>query len=139
VAFARDGGARFISGVRPEAHMNLFYHNGEWFGFGGRAEIPLVQEGLLVEVNDELAICPGLDLLVNGFAIAPMVAMQWNFYVAREWSVFPDLGFAIIIGEHGHPDVEPVFEVGGRYHFNDRNALMLRIGWPGLLQFGVTF
>lgn len=139
VTFAQEGDARFIKSVRPEAHMNLFYHSGKWFGLGGRVEIPLVQDGLLVQVNDELAICPGFDLLVNGFAIAPMVAMQWNFYFGHEWSVFPNLGFTIIINDDGHPDAEPVIEVGGRYHFNDRNALMLRIGWPGLLQFGVTF
>jgi hypothetical protein len=137
IAAAQHGGG-FISGVRPEAHMNLFYHNGDWFGFGGRAEIPLVQQGLLVSVNDELAICPGIDLLVNGFALGPMVALQWNFYFGQ-WSVFPDLGFVILIPGHGDAHADLVFEVGGRYHLNDRNALMLRIGWPGLLQFGVTF
>jgi hypothetical protein len=138
-ASAQEGGGRFISGVRPEAHMDLFYHNGKWFGLGGRVEIPLVQQGLLVNVNDELALAPGFDFLINDFAFAPMLALQWNFYFGNQWSVFPDLGFVIIIGDHGHAHADAVFEIGGRYHFNDRNALMLRIGWPGLLQFGVTF
>jgi hypothetical protein len=35
--------------------------------------------------------------------------------------------------------VGPAFWVGGRYHFNDTVALTLRLGYPDLLTFGVSF
>jgi hypothetical protein len=35
--------------------------------------------------------------------------------------------------------VDPLLAVGGRYHWSDRNSLVLRIGWPIGVQFGVTF
>jgi len=136
-----------IVDIRPEVHLDLFFHHHD-LGIGARLDIPLVENGFIDSANDEFAISPGIDILfLDGFGIAPLVAFQWNFYLGSEWSVFPELGLAVIIHEHHdnrhdddfHADVDPLIAIGGRYHFNNRNALVLRIGWPGIIQFGVTF
>ena len=133
-----------IEGVRPEVHLNLAFHGD--IGFGMRVDIPIVREGLLLSARDELALSPGADLLFDDGEIwaAVPVALQWNFYLERRWSVFPEVGLAVLFGHHHrrHGDgvgVDFLLAVGGRYHFNDRNALVLRIGWPVGVQFGVTF
>jgi hypothetical protein len=60
------------------------------------------------------------------------VVMQWNFWLAKRWSVF------------GEPGILPYFQghqlrfsalpltlyAGGRFHFNDRITLTMRIGYP---------
>ena len=75
------------------------------------------------------------------------IAMQWNFFVAQKWSVFGEPGLFIY---HGFFDsycppnpnggcydlgytatsVRPAFYVGGRYHFNEKVSLTMRIGYP---------
>jgi hypothetical protein len=132
-----------ISGVRPEVHLDLGYHAD--LGFGVRVDIPIVPEGLLTTARDDLAISPGVDLLFDDGEVwvGIPVALQWNFYINQSWSVAPEVGLALLLGHHHrhHDDVAVDFllAVGGRYHFNDRNALVLRIGWPIGIQFGVTF
>jgi hypothetical protein len=130
-----------IQGVRPELHLDLALHGDP--GVGARLDIPIVPNGFIDDAVDELAISPGVDLLINGGVwIGIPVALQWNFYLAQKWSVFPELGAALFFGsDHKHGDVgaDILVAVGGRYQLNDRNALVLRLGWPFGLQFGVTF
>ncbi|HKU40830.1 MAG TPA: hypothetical protein VJR89_21865 [Polyangiales bacterium] len=132
-----------IEGVRPEVHLDLGYHAD--IGFGVRVDIPIVPEGLLQTARDDLAITLGGDLLFDDGEVwvGIPVGLQWNFYIEQKWSVFPELGIALLFGEGHHHgddvDVEPLLAVGGRYHFNTRNALVLRVGWPIGIQFGITF
>ena len=135
-----------IQGVRPEAHVNLGYHAD--LGIGVRIDIPIVPEGLLLNARDDLAISPGFDLLFDDgdLWIGIPVALQWNFYLSGEWSLFPEIGFALLLGEHHRGrgrdhdlGVDFLLAVGGRWHFSERNALVLRVGWPIGVQFGITF
>jgi hypothetical protein len=130
-----------ISGIRPEVHLDLALHGDP--GIGARLDIPIVPAGLLDETVDELAISPGIDLLIDkDLWIGLPVALQWNFYVAQKWSVFPELGLALFFGDHPKKNdvgLDLLVAMGGRYHLNARNALVLRLGWPFGLQFGVTF
>jgi hypothetical protein len=133
-----------IAGVRPEVHLDLGFRAD--LGIGMRVDIPIVPGGLLSTANDELAISPGADLLFDDGEVwvGVPIALQWNFYINPSWSVFPELGLALLLGHHHHGNhdgvaVDPLLAVGGRYHWNDRNALVLRIGWPVGVQFGVTF
>jgi hypothetical protein len=60
--------------------------------------------------------------------------MQWNFWLTPHWSVFgePGLGFALA-GKGPAPDLlHPILMAGGRYHFNDKIALTLRVGYPAI-------
>lgn len=139
-----DSSCAQISGVRPEVHLDLGYRAD--LGFGLRVDIPIAPEGLIASAHDELAISPGADLLFDDGEVwvGVPIALQWNFYINREWSVFPELGMALLLGHHHHDRdddlaVDFLLAVGGRYHWSHRNALVLRIGWPIGLQFGVTF
>ncbi len=85
----------------------------------------------------------------TNYLFFPMV-MQWNFFVAQRWSVFGEPGLVIYHGFFdycggypgcGNPSstgVDFAFYAGGRYHFNDHVALVLRIGYP-TFSFGVSF
>lgn len=90
------------------------------------------------------------------------IVMQWNFYVAQKWSVFGEPGLYIWHGFYPSPNypcgapgyppcglyyygygndtgVGPAFWAGGRFHFSDSASLTMRIGYPDLLTFGVSF
>jgi hypothetical protein len=83
------------------------------------------------------------------------VVMQWNFFVAEHWSVFGEPGLYIYHGffdnnfcntfrdgrycsEPTTTGLGPAFYVGGRYHFSEKVALTMRIGYPSL-SVGVSF
>lgn len=136
-----------IYGVRPELHAGIGWH-GE-VGVGGRADIPIVPSGVIEGIDDELAISPGGELYLEtdgdaDVTVSALVAAQWNFYFQPEWSVFPEVGIALHIGDRGRRDDTDLrlgLLVGGgaRYHWSSRNALVMRLCWPFGLQIGVTF
>lgn len=143
-----------IHGLRVDVHAAVDRFN--MFGVGGRLEFPLAADGFIGgKVRDELALSVGADFLFNAFdrgfydggAYAiPIGAAQWNFYLGRYWSVFPEAGVAIHLGiEHeGYGDrarlyLQPDLGVGARFHFEERVALLMRLSTPGGLQLGLTF
>jgi hypothetical protein len=176
---ARDAGATNIiksPGDHPDYHVeiephlllgwaHLYHDNG--LGVGGRFTIPIVDNGFVKSINNNVGITFGLDWLRYGgcyyrfkgvdygcgasFFLFP-VAMQWNFWFTEHWSAFAEPGLYIYhgvfddgycngLGGCGYPtrtSVEPAFYIGGRYHFNDTVSLTFRIGWP-TLSFGVSF
>ena len=88
-----------IEGVRPELHVSLGWV-GE-VGIGARLDIPIVPSGFVHALDDELALSPGIDVAYddNGggeLAVGGVLAAQWNVYVAPAWSLFPELGLALI-------------------------------------------
>ena len=144
-------------------HADFSY---DFLGVGFDIEIPIVPDGFLpasAPMQDELAIVPGFDLLFlddwdrdadrDGVAFAPQVSVQWNLYFERsDWSIFPELGFAMFFltdeyeyyrgdGDVGGRRVfaDAIVAFGARYHFTERNALTLKAGWPFGFQVGVTF
>jgi hypothetical protein len=133
------------------------------FGVGARFSIPIVENGFVPSINNSVAIGFGLDLLhydncwyggnCNANYVHIPVVMQWNFYVARQWSVFGEPGLVIFHGffedcpvNFGHcpgggpreTSVEPALFLGGRYHFNDKVSLTMRVGFPSI-SVGVSF
>jgi len=85
------------------------------------------------------------------------VAMQWNFYVAERWSVAGEPGLFLYTGFYddnglgdfcnnnggcsGSPtrtSVRPSLSLVGRYHFNEKISLTMRVGYP-TLSVGVSF
>jgi hypothetical protein len=152
------------------------YAPNDGFGLGARFSIPIVQNGFVPSINNSVAIGFGVDWLhysgagcydyygphgPNGpcydvgdanYLFFPVV-MQWNFFVAHQWSVFGEPGLVIYHGwfdycagapagyNCGNPTstgVDFAFWIGGRYHFNEHVALVLRIGYP-TFSFGVSF
>jgi len=151
------------------------YAPNDGFGLGARFSIPIVKNGFIPSINNSVAIGFGVDWLhysgdncydyggphYHGpcydvgdanYVFFPVV-MQWNFFVAKQWSVFGEPGLVIYHGffdycagapagfNCGNPTstgVDFAFYLGGRYHVSEHVALVLRIGYP-TFSFGVSF
>lgn len=136
------------------------------FGLGFRATFEIVPDGFIAKINDSVGIGIGADFVryeradtwgectefvggPNGTRICVEVdgdsrdrvfvpvVMQWNFWLARHWSVFGEPGLFAYFGEDFGVRPFALF-LGGRYHFNDAIALTLRIGYP-TLSVGASF
>lgn len=142
----------------------LYHDNG--LGLGARFTVPIVDNGFVKTINNSVGISFGFDWLRYGGCyyryrgqdygcgasyFAFPVAMQWNFWLTEKWSVFGEPGLYIYHGVFddycnglagcGYPtrtSVEPALYLGGRFHFNDKISLTMRIGYP-TLSFGVSF
>jgi len=150
-----------INGVRPEVHLSVGGHGD--LGAGFRIDIPIVPEGFIGRGRDDFALSPGMDIQfydfddddwdgpgpppghndADGALFIPQLAAQWNFYFPRHaWSIFPEAGLAVVIGDwDGNDDVhvDPLIAFGARKHFSGRTALVLRAGWPSGFQVGLAF
>jgi hypothetical protein len=147
-------------GDHPEYHVEIEPHalfafavvyTGAGFGAGARFSIPIVHNGFIPSINNSIAITFGADALYfdscGGGCTTWLdfpVAMQWNFYVARHWSVFGEPGLVVghgfVSGTYAFPDtwVYPAIFAGGRYHITDTVSLTMRVGYP-MSSFGVSF
>lgn len=134
-----------FANFRFEAHVGFGWYGA--VGVGARIEFPLVRQGLLPNVDDELALSLGAEFFYYygpvGIGVTPLAALQWNFFVSNAVSIFPELGVAFIFGpsreRYWGTFVAPYLGFGVRFHFTDRNALLLRGSWPAGLQIGITF
>jgi len=159
-------------GDHPDYHVDIEPHGilggGGWWdwgyyglglGGGARFSIPLCKNCFVPKINNNVAISFGADLAfypwANGFAPAYLflpVAMQWNFFISKKWSVGPEIGFTPTIGVFydynycnaiGGPchNFYPYFSCWavGRYHFSEKVALTMRLGFPELFNIGVSF
>jgi hypothetical protein len=140
------------SNVRLDVHLDTspWYSNG---GLGFRFDIPIVREGLIDggSVRDDLSLSLGGEFIwfwdrrYSGLGLIPLAMFQWNFYLGRSFSLFPELGLAFLWGPRGWNNdywgtyIAPAVQVGFRWHFSASNALLVRIGWPAGLQVGITF
>jgi hypothetical protein len=150
--------------LEAEPHLLLGWDDvyaSDGFGVGARFSIPIVDNGFVPTINNSVAIGFGLDLIhydgcwyrgdCNANYIHLPVVMQWNFYVASRWSVFGEPGLVIYHGFFndcppsagcpGRPrvtSVEPALYLGGRYHFNDKMSLTMRVGFPAI-SVGLSF
>jgi hypothetical protein len=93
-------------------------------GFRGTFHIA---DGFVKSINDSVGVGVGIDFDGNGDAVVPVV-LQWNFWLSTHWSVFGEPGLSF--GSGPRNEVEPALFLGGRYNFNDRIALTMRVGYP---------
>ncbi len=178
----KNPGEHLRYAVELEPHglvgWDAFGWGGFGFGVGGRASIPLMHNGFVQTINNLPAITFGADWAhfggSCGFALYAgscsanyfyfPVGLQWNFFVAKKWSVFAEAGFAPFFGSYedycdvyaqtpgvtardiaicqsGRPNrvnVQPWGSVGARYHFSKNAALTMRVGVPSFV-IGVSF
>lgn len=73
----------------------------------------------------------------SNYAFFPVV-MQWNFFLTRKWSVFGEPGLSLYWFDYRTVSATPVLDLGGRFHFNDRVTLTMRLGYPAFT-IGVSF
>jgi hypothetical protein len=115
------------------------------FGAGFRATIVIADPAFVRRINDNVGITFGVDLTGCPSSYcgnqtirfwAP-VGVQWNFFLTRKVSVFPEAGFVLHADRGG---VVPDFfaAAGLRYHFADRTALTFRVGYP-FVSVGLSF
>lgn len=116
------------------------------FGAGFRASIKLMDPGFVPSINDAIAITFGVDVTNcrfcatgYGFSLWTPVALQWNFFLTDKWSVFAELGVnPRTEGFYHHVYFDFMGELGGRFHFTDRVALTMRLGYP-FISVGASF
>jgi hypothetical protein len=96
-----------------------------------------IANGFVPNINDSVGVGVGIDFGVDGRVYVPVV-LQWNFWLSTHWSVFGEPGLAFGSGGPYNGGVFPAFFAGGRYHFTDRIALTIRIGYPDVAV-GVSF
>ena len=136
-------------GDHPSYRVELEPHG--LFGFGGpfedgrgelgaglRATISIVDNGFVSSINNSVGISFGGDFFFRRSTLFVPVALQWNFWLSTHWSVFGEPGIGFAANARGRDVVHPVFMAGGRYHFNDRIALTMRLGYPAV-SVGVSF
>ncbi len=162
----RSPGAHPDYSVEIEPHLvlgddSVFASAG--YGVGARFGIPIVRNGFVPSINNSVAINFGIDLVhydqcyfqTTGcganYLLFP-VALQWNFFVARQFSVYGEGGIFlykgfisdtvcagnVCVGSPSDFGVLPTFAVGGRWHFSEHVALNLRVGYP-TVTLGVSF
>jgi hypothetical protein len=92
-------------------------------GLGFRASIPVLDPGPIPRFNNNLAVSFGVDWAHFGACridesdcagndVWFPVVMQWNFFLTRWWSVFPEIGIAIHHASWGWRSYEVVDEPG---------------------------
>jgi hypothetical protein len=116
-------------------------------GLGFRATIKIV-DPVIPRLNNTIGITFGLDFTTcdycdyygnDHFSFWTPVGAQWTFFLTRKWSVFADIGFVPFSdGFYRNVFFNPMFEVGGRFHFRDKITLTMRLGYP-FITVGVSF
>lgn len=121
-----------------EPHLLLGYggpfRNGrEELGVGFRGTVSIVDNGFVSSINNSVGITFGADVFFRRGTVLLPVAMQWNFWLTTHWSVFGEPGILLAVNrDPGRDILHPVFWAGGRYHFTDKIALTMRIGYPDI-------
>ncbi|MEZ4293637.1 MAG: hypothetical protein R3B70_01580 [Polyangiaceae bacterium] len=114
-------------------------------GIGFRATIEIV-DPVIPKLNNTIGITFGLDFTNcpycyrgQEYSFWTPIGAQWNFFLTRKWSVFGEVG-GVLHSDGFYHDVfvEPMFAVGGRYHFRDKITLTMRLGVP-YISLGVSF
>jgi hypothetical protein len=161
-----DGTIR-IPGDHPDYHVDIEPHGvlavgfdgfDGIFGFGGgvRFSIPVCKNCFIPRINNNVAITFGADFAYYPFPnnyqptfLFLPVALQWNFFVDKKWSVGPEVGFTPWFGLYNYAvcdgngchnwELWPSIAAVGRYHFNQKVALTMRLGFPEFFNIGVSF
>ena len=136
------------------------WSRGDGWGVGFRGTVELAPNAFIQTLNNSVGISFGMDWVhyprsypgsvctrftngPNGTLVCTEVdggsgrssfylpvAMQWNFWLARRWSVFAEPGLLGYL-ERGEFSLEPIsFYAGGRFHVSDKVSLTARIGYP---------
>jgi hypothetical protein len=102
-------------------------------GVGFRGTIIIVDNGFVPTINNSVGITFGTDVFFDRGTLFIPVGMQWNFWLSSHWSVFGEPGIGIAANQAPERDLlHPLLMAGGRYHFTEKIALTMRIGYPEL-------
>jgi hypothetical protein len=128
----------YIFEAEPHAILGFAgpFENAASVGLGFRGTINIA-DGFVRSINDSVGIGFGLDFGFegDGRVFVPIV-LQWNFWLTTHISVFGEPGIAF--GNGPDQNVFPAFFAGARFHFTERIALTVRLGYPDV-SVGVSF
>lgn len=129
--------------LRLDGHGSLTWDG--FMGFGARADYRIMEQGVMGNARDELAVSAGADIILLSFEgsdpleIWPTAAVQWSLGVSERFAFYPELGLAARIDRDGWQGVFPNVGFGGRYYLWRSVSVMGRFGWPMALSIGATF
>lgn len=146
-----------------EPHLVVAWDNAPWadtgLGIGMQAAIPLMHNGPIDTINNNMAIGFGLNFSsysdcndyrgpgdprwddCSVYGIHLPIVLQWNFYLTEIITVYgePGLGIRHVWGDwetangdfdHSETDPIPVFGGGAKFMFGRTAGLNIRIGYP---------
>ena len=124
-----------------EPRLAYFYGNGRGgfnanaFGPGVRIAIPILHNGPIDSINNNIAISFGGDLTFDdGFMwINVPGAFQWNFYFTEVISVLGEVGLEVDVAtcRSCGLSANPLFQLGGRFQW-DKLGVIVRLGYPSI-------
>jgi hypothetical protein len=123
-----------------EPHLVLAPFHGGGVGVGFEGTFNVADQGFIRRVNDSVGVGFGVNFATNEHLLLS-AAMQWNFWLSENWSVFGEPGLGIRSGKKGEfkkLDLWPHLGAGGRYHFARNVTLTMRVGFP-VFGVGVSF
>lgn len=119
-----------------EPHLVLApFHKKGGFGAGFEGTFNVADQGFINGVNDSVGVGFGVNWATNEKFLLS-AAMQWNFWLSENWSVFGEPGVAVHTDKH--VDIWPHLGAGGRFHFTPNVSLTMRVGFP-VFSVGVSF
>jgi hypothetical protein len=114
-------------------------------GPGLRVSIPLVDNGFVKKINNDVALGFGFDWAHYGTADANVlwlpIVMQWNFHLTDVITVFGEPGGAfryVSVRGNGELHADAVLQLGAKFMFSRYAGLTLRVGYP-YFSAGVSF
>ena len=113
------------------------FNNSAGFGPGLRVSIPLLDNGFVKKINNDVALGLGIDWAHYGSADANVfwipIVMQWNFHLTTVITVFGEPGAAFrYVSAHGNGELhaDGVLQLGAKFMFSRYTGLTLRAGYP---------
>jgi hypothetical protein len=111
--------------------------NNAGFGPGLRLSIPLVDNGFVKTINNDVALGFGVDWAHYGSSGANVlwfpIVMQWNFHITDVITVFGEPGAAFrYVSVQGNRELhaDGVLQLGAKFMFSRYMGFTLRIGYP---------
>ena len=126
-----------------EPHLVIApFHGGDFdVGVGFAGTFKVADQGFIRRVNDSVGVGFGVNW-TNHDHWRLSAAMQWNYWLSENWSVFGEPGFGVHLKDKdngkGKHDFWPAFGAGGRFHFTRNITLTMRLGFP-VSSVGVSF
>jgi hypothetical protein len=99
-------------------------------GIGVRGSIPVMFNGFIPSINNSVAVTFGFDkdpaFRYHSYNVP--LALQWNFWLHRSFSIFGEPGVFLHFAEKTHAYLQ--VWGGARAHFTDWVALTARVSLP---------
>lgn len=116
---------------------NIDFKNHSGFGPGLRVSVPLVGNGFVKTINNDVALGFGADWAHYGGGGANVlwfpIVMQWNFHVTDVITIFGEPGGALrSVSSRSRTELhaDGVLQAGAKFMFSRYVGLTLRAGYP---------